>query len=245
MTTLDDRPTPDTSALPRWSVADVHESLDSRSFAAALEQAGADSDRLVALFDELDIRATPTRDVTSADGAVADRILADLNRVTEGTNHLRVYVYATVSTDSRNERAQALFSEVRQLDATLRPLSSRLAEWVASFGVDELATVSAEVLDHLGPLRRLASRVEHQMTEPEEHLAAELSLTGSSAWGRLHADVTSQLTTTVELPDGPASACRCPRCAAWPPILIPSFDGPPTTPNSKRGRKWKCRWPPP
>ncbi len=203
MTTFDERSTSDTPTLPRWSVADVHESLDSRSFADALEQVGADADRLVAMFDELGIRAAAPRDVIDDDGGVADRVLVELNRVTEHANHLRVYVYATVSTDSRDERAQALFSEVRQLDATLRPLSSRLAEWVASLGVDELASVSNEVVDHLGPLRRLASRVEHQMSEPEEHLAAELSLTGSSAWGRLHADVTSQLTTTVDLPDGP------------------------------------------
>ncbi len=202
MTTFDERSTSDTPILPRWSVADVHESLESRSFTDALEQVRADADRLVAMFDELDIRATAPRDVTDDDGGVADRVLVEHNRVTEHTNHLRVYVYATVSTDSRDERAQSLYSQIRQLDATLRPLSSRLAEWVASLGVDELASVSNQVLDHLGPLRRLASRVEHQMSEPEEHLAAELSLTGSSAWGRLHADVTSQLTTRVDLPDG-------------------------------------------
>lgn len=188
--------------LPRWSVADVYESLDARSFTDALEQAGADADRLVALFDELDIRATETRPVTADDGSAADRALRELNRVTDAVDLLRVYVYATVATDSRHQRAQAAFSETRQLDATLRPLMSRLADWVAALGVDDLADVSGEVHDHCGPLRRLASRAGHQMAEAEEHLAAELSLTGSSAWGRLHADVTSQLTTAVELPDG-------------------------------------------
>ncbi len=191
-----------TTELPRWSVADVHDSLDARSFTDALEQAGADADRLVALFDELDIRATPTRPVTPDDAVAADRALRELNRVTDAVNLLRVYVYATVATDSRHERAQAVFSETRQLDATLRPLSSRLADWVASLGVDELADLSTEAHDHRGPLRRLAARAEHQMSESEEHLAAELSLTGSSAWGRLHADVTSQLTAEVDLPDG-------------------------------------------
>ncbi len=190
------------TGLPRWSVADVHESLDARSFTDALEQAGADADRLVALFDELDIRATETRPVTADDGSAADRALRELNRVTDAVDLLRVYVYATVATDSRHQRAQAVFSETRQLDATLRPLMSRLADWVAALGVDDLADVSGEVHDHCGPLRRLAARAGHQMTEAEEHLAAELSLTGSSAWGRLHADVTSQLTTAVELPDG-------------------------------------------
>ena len=188
--------------LPRWSVADVHESLDARSFTDSLEQARADTDRLVALFDVLDIRATHTRPVTADDGAAADRALRELNRVTDAVNLLRAYVYATVATDSRHQRAQAVFSEVRQLDASLRPLSARLADWVAALGVDDLADVSGEVHDHCGPLRRLAARAGHQMTEAEEHLAAELSLTGSSAWGRLHADVTSQLSTEVELPDG-------------------------------------------
>jgi pepF/M3 family oligoendopeptidase len=186
--------------LPRWSVSDVHESLDSRSFSDALEQAGADVDRLVALFDELGIRATEHRAPTADDGAAADTALRELNRVTDAVSLLRVYVYATVATDSRHERAQAVFSETRQLDATLRPLSARLADWVASLGVDELAALSTEAQDHRGPLRRLAARSGYQMTEPEEHLAAELSLTGSSAWGRLHADVTSQLTVDVDLP---------------------------------------------
>lgn len=189
-------------ALPQWSVADVHESLDSRSFTDALEGAAADADRLVVLFDELDIRATTPRTVTDDDAAAADRAIAEWNRVAEAVNLLRVYVYATVSTDSRDQQAQSAYSETRQLDATLRPLTARLADWVAALGVDELAATSPTVHEHLGPLRRLAARAEHQMTEAEEHLAAELSITGASAWGRLHADVTSQLTAVVALPDG-------------------------------------------
>ncbi len=48
--------------------------------------------------------------------------------------------------------------------------------------------------DHAGPLLRLAARAEHQMVEAQEDLYAELRTTGSSAWSRLHGDVTSQLT---------------------------------------------------
>ena len=63
MSTTETSPT----ELPRWSVADVHESLESRSFNEALERIGAETTRLVALFDEHDIRATDPRPVTSAD----------------------------------------------------------------------------------------------------------------------------------------------------------------------------------
>jgi oligoendopeptidase F len=187
--------------LPRWSVADVHESLESRSFTDAMEQSSADVDRLVALFDELDIRAQPARRPGAADGAAADRALTQLNRVSADLAILRVYAYSVVSTDSRNPSAQSALGETRRIDATLRPLTSRLADWVAALGVAELADVSDVVDDHRGPLQRLAARSGHQMGEAEEHLAAELSVTGSSAWARLHNDVTSQLTTVVDLPD--------------------------------------------
>ena len=58
--------------LPTWSVADVHESFEARSFLGAKERAGADVDRLITLFDEHDIRATEHRTATADDGAAAD-----------------------------------------------------------------------------------------------------------------------------------------------------------------------------
>jgi len=190
------------SELPRWSVADVHESLEARSFADAMEQSSAEVDRLVTLFDELDIRATPERPPTAADGKRADQAIQAYNRTSAASSLLGTYIYATVATDSRNERAQALLSEIRLTDAKLKPLTARLADWVASLGVDPLAELSTEVHDHIGPLLRLAARSAHQMSEPEEHLAAELATTGSASWGRLQNDVTSQLSTDVALPTG-------------------------------------------
>jgi pepF/M3 family oligoendopeptidase len=73
---------------------------------------------------------------------------------------------------------------------------------VAALGADQLAEVSTEARDHLGPLERLQARAEHQMSEVEEGLYSELGTTGSSAWGRLQGDLTSQLSTEVHLPSG-------------------------------------------
>jgi len=188
--------------LPRWSVDDVHAGFEARSFTDAMERSAADLVRLVALFDELGIRALPPRAVTHVDGTAADRAIDEFNRVSDDAALLRTYVYATVATDTRNETAQALLARTREADATLRPLTARLADWVAALGVDSLAEVSDAVAEHRGPLHRLAARAVHQMAEPEEHLAAELATTGSTAWGRLQADLTSQLVATVELPDG-------------------------------------------
>ena len=112
--TIDDRVdgTGDTDGLPRWSVADVHPSVDSRSFTDAMERSAADADRLVALFDELGIRAVEPRNPFDTDGDAADRAIAELNRVSEALAVLRVYASTTVATDSRDDAAQAaLFDE--------------------------------------------------------------------------------------------------------------------------------------
>ena len=190
------------TALPRWSVADVHQSFDARSFTDAMESAGAGVTRLEALFEEHNIRAVTPRPVQSSDGEVADSVINTFNNVVEAQEILGAYIYATVSTDSRNERAQGLLSEMETLDARVSPLLARLADWVAALGTEQLATVSTEARDHLGPLERLQARAEHQMSEVEEGLYSELGTTGSSAWGRLQGDLTSQLSTEVHLPTG-------------------------------------------
>ena len=190
------------TALPRWSVADVHQSFDARSFTDAMESAGAGVTRLEALFEEHNIRAVTPRPVQPADGEAADSVINTFNNVVEAQEILGAYIYATVSTDSRNERAQGLLSEMETLDARVSPLLARLADWVAALGTEQLATVSTEARDHLGPLERLQARAEHQMSEVEEGLYSELGTTGSSAWGRLQGDLTSQLSTEVHLPTG-------------------------------------------
>ena len=192
----------ETEVLPRWSVADVHEGLDARSFNDAMERVGAGTARLITLFDEHDIRAVAARPVTAADGESADVVIAAFNALSAEMEETEAVVYATITTDSRDELAQALASKLEVHEAKIVPLLARLADWVHSLGVDELATVSDEVTHHHGPLSRLDERADHQMSEVEEGLAAELRNTGSGAWGRLQSDLTSQLTTDVEFPDG-------------------------------------------
>jgi len=189
-------------SLPIWRVTDVHESLSSRSFVDAMERIGAQVHRLESLFDELDIRATDDVRVDPETGRRVDRAVTAFNETVADLEVLEAYVYATVSTDSRDETAQSSLSELDVLGSRVAPLLARLADFVDAHGVDALASVSDEARDHHGPLTRLAARSAHQMSEVEEGLYAELSTTGSSAWGRLQADVTSQLTIDVELPSG-------------------------------------------
>ncbi len=191
--------------LPRWSVADVHESFNARSFTDAMERAGSNVARLEALFETHNIRSLDPRTPNAQDGAAADVVIQAFNKTVDEQDILISYIYATVSTDSRQEQAQGLLSEMEDLDARISPLLARLADWVASLDANALKQVSDEAREHLGPLLRLQDRAIHQMSEAEEGLYAELGTTGSSAWGRLQSDLTSQLSVDVHLPTGTKS----------------------------------------
>ena len=119
------------TSLPRWSVADVHESFEARSFTDSMERLGASITRLEALFEEHNIRAIEPRTPSAADGQAADATIAAFNSTVADSEILLSYVYATVSTNSRDERAQGLLSELENLDARVSPLLARLADWVA------------------------------------------------------------------------------------------------------------------
>lgn len=191
-----------TEDLPRWSVSDLHESIEARSFVDGMEQVGAEITRLINQFDEGDVRAIEPRPVRAEDGSLADELIDGYNKVGEALGLLEVYAFALVATDSRNDPAQSALSEIGDLEAQLGPLNARLADWVASLGVSELAAVSDRVAEHRGPLERLAVRTEHQLTELEENLVADLETTGSGSWARLHGAVTSQLMADVVGIDG-------------------------------------------
>ena len=193
------------TSLPRWSVADVHESFNARSFTDAMEGAGSNVARLEALFETHNVRSVEPRTPNAQDGAAADAVIQAFNKTVDEQDILISYIYATVSTDSRIEQAQGLLSEMEDLDARISPLLARLADWVASLDANALKEVSNEAREHLGPLLRLQDRAIHQMSEAEEGLYAELGTTGSSAWGRLQSDLTSQLSVDVNLPTGAKS----------------------------------------
>lgn len=200
MTTVGSSPA--TEELPRWSVSDIHESFQARSFTDAMDRCSADMARLEALFEERGIRAVEPRRVTADDGRAADEVIAAINQLRDHAELTGAYILAATTTNSYDEQAEGLLGEFDMVDVRLRPLTARLAAWLSSLGVDDLAAVSEQVDEHRGPLSKLARRASYQMSESEEGLYADLVSTGSSAWDQLHGVVTSQLSAPVTMPDG-------------------------------------------
>jgi oligoendopeptidase F len=191
------------ATLPTWDLTPFFPSLDSAELAAAHEAATAGLARLAALYDERGVRRTDQPDIDAV-----DEVLAATNELLDELRLLNAYLYGFVTTDAGNDRAQALASELRARTAALAPLRIRLDAWLASFDTDRLLAASTSASDHAHVVRRAAVAATHQLSDPEEELAAELNLAGGSAWNQLHGDVSARLMATVDGEALPITAVR-------------------------------------
>ncbi len=187
-----------TGAPPRWDLSPIFGGVDDRGFNGALEGVYARIDRLSALYDELDIRDTAPRAVTDADVGALEKLLEATNELQAELRPVSTYLYALISTDSRNDLAASRHVELQTRGAPLAPLAKRLGAWLAALGAEELIARSPMAAEHAFFVRKAAESSALQMSEHEESLAGELAPSGSLSWQRLHGDISSQLLVDVQ-----------------------------------------------
>ena len=186
------------SALPHWDMTVVYPSLDSTEFDAGFRSIVEDITALARLFDDY---AIDRREPASLDDAAIhafETVLDRYNAVLAAVQTLAAYINAFVTTNSRDDLAQARRSELQERTVLLAKLGTRFTAWIGSLDVDALIARAPLARDHEYALRRAQESARHLMSSAEEALAAELNPSGGGAWGRLHGNVTSQLVIPVE-----------------------------------------------
>ncbi len=179
-----------TETLPRWNLETIFPGLDSPEFAEAFEKAQTG---VAALRDKI---------AKATDGHDAEALLEDYNSLADQLRRLMSYVHGKLAVNSRDEAAQKATGRADRLAGEVRVL---WAEFVAWFGSHDFDVQAGEVSRaHAFAIERLRLMAQKQMAPGEEKLAAELGITGSTAWSHLWGNLTSQLMARVELPDGPA-----------------------------------------
>lgn len=185
--------------LPHWDLTPVYQSLESDAFQADFENIIAEIHAFVELFDEHGIdRLDEPLAVTAVTIQTFETIVNQFNQLGERLQTLYAFISANLATNSRDDLAQARHSELQRPASRLRLLSTRLAAWLGSLDVEALIDQSELARSHAFALRRAQIEAKHQMSPAEESLAADLSLTGRSAWSRMFNNTVSQLKTVVE-----------------------------------------------
>jgi pepF/M3 family oligoendopeptidase len=200
------------SPLPRWDMSVVYPSLESPEFAQDFERVAQNIADLSSLFDTHKIQKQEALGVDDASIQGFEAIVERYNAVLEHARTVIVYISCFVSTNSRDDIAQAKMSELQKHQVVLWQLGTRLTAWLGSLDVEALIERSVLAREHAFFLRQSKEQAQHLMSPAEEELASELNPSAGSAWSKLHSNLTSQLQVEVELPDGvktlPMSAVR-------------------------------------
>ncbi len=185
--------------LPHWDMQTVFPDLESAEFTAAFHSLMQEITDLVAMFDAHGINRVESIAVDEQLAATFEAVTNRMNEILTAVNTMRSYLYGFLTTDSRNETAQARFSELQPYFSKLDLLGTRFTAWIGSLDIEALIACSPLAADHAYVLHKARQGALHLMPPSEEALASELRLTGASSWERMFTDFTSQISVTLEL----------------------------------------------
>ena len=187
-------------SAPRWDLTNVYPSLESDEFKAAVEEYKKQVSSLEKHFKNKLSKAnarTKASDLAPALGKAIDQI----NRIQTLAATIEPFIQSFVTTDSRNKAAMKALSEFEQAKLPMSQLLTRFTAWLGTIEprLDSIVKASKSAQAHEFMLRETAEQSKYLMSEAEEALAAELSLSGGNAFSKLQGTITSQLSVDIEL----------------------------------------------
>lgn len=199
-----------TVSATRWDMTNVYPSLDSKEFKNAIKKYKSALDEMEVFFKKASKEGSKTdpKKLGKLLGESVDRF----NALFELSGTIQPYIYSFVTTDSRNQEAMRILSEFEQISVQASVLNTKFQAWVGTLGkaaVKKAAKTNDSAKDHEFALNEAVEQSKYLMSEAEEVLAAELTLSGGNAFGKLQGTVTSQMTVDFEL-DGKAQKMPMP-----------------------------------
>ena len=124
---------------------------------------------------------------------------------------LNNYVYSFTSTDSYDNIAMRFYSRIQAQIVRVLQVEKVFAGWLGSLGeqLAEIITSNPIAETNAFYLQELAEQSQFLMSDSEEALANQLSLSGLRSWGNLHGTITSQLLIDFKL-DGEVNSYPLP-----------------------------------
>lgn len=192
-------PEPDSSEaeLPRWDLSNIYSSLDGDDYRNGFTELVSQLESCESFLDEHNIRRieSPSKEGLAERTSLLEALLEQLNDLSLRIETLNAFVYAIFTTDSYNAAGVREISKLEQLETRVRKLHVRFQAWLGSIEnqLDGMIESSEACKRYAFFLRETARQSRYLMTEELEGLAAELTVDGGGAFGKLQGNVTSQL----------------------------------------------------
>jgi pepF/M3 family oligoendopeptidase len=189
-----------TLSAPRWDLTNVYPSLESKEFNAAVADYKKQITALEKFYKNKLSKAgekSKAKDLAPLVGEAIDRI----NKIQTLSSTIFPYIYSFVTTDSRNKLAMKTLSELEQASLPMSQLQTQFTAWLGKISskLADVSKLNKSAKEHAFMLKEAAEQSKYLMSEAEENLASELSLSGGNAFGKLQGTVTSQLSVDFEL----------------------------------------------
>lgn len=186
-------------SAPHWDMTNVYPSLESQEFQKAIK-------RYKKMLDELDAflnkaaksdKKTPIKKL----GALLGEAVERFNTMYELSGTLGSFIYSFITTNSRDKTAARTLSEFEQIQVRQKNIDTRFRAWIGALGdkLDKAIATNPAAQAHAFSLKETRDQARYMMSQAEEILAAELSLSGGNAFGKLQGTVTSQMSVEFEL----------------------------------------------
>jgi pepF/M3 family oligoendopeptidase len=189
-----------TVSAPHWDVSNIYPSLESKEFKAAVKQYRKKVAALEKFF-KTKVSQTGAKSKAKVLAPLVGQAIDRMNEIDLLSSTIAPFIYAYVTTDSRDKVAMRAMSEFEQASLPMRKLTVQFEAWTGKIApkLDKVVKANKVAAAHEFMLRESAEQSKYLMGEQEEALAAEMSLSGGNAFEKLQGTVTSQLSVDFEL----------------------------------------------
>jgi oligoendopeptidase F len=192
-----------TQELPHWDVSNIFPGIESQEFEAAYQEAKLNLDSLEKFMQINQISRDnqhPAEDILAI-GVKTSELIERLSEAFRLVHTLNNYVYCFITTDSFDVAAARQYSIVQAQLVRLLQAEKVVSGWLGSLGnmLDTVINQHPIAQAHAFYLRENARQSKYLMSDSEEKLANQLSLSGIRAWGKLQGTVNSQLSIDFSL----------------------------------------------
>jgi oligoendopeptidase F len=191
-------------SLPHWDLTNVFPGLDSLELKRAMEKLSTLTTDLEGFLRSNGIYSTeeiPADSNLNKNGDLMEEIIRRLNTLLVLYDTVSNYILSFTTTDSYNTQAKHLASQADEIEVKLEHAEGVIKRWIGSLGVqlEQLISTITIIQEHAFYLEEAAEQSRYLMSDSEESLAAELSLSSLRAWNRLHGTITSHLKTELNV----------------------------------------------
>ena len=190
-----------TTTPPRWDLSNIYTGLDDPKLAEDINALKSITEGLSAYYEEKLAPALESETTPEALSELLNHVIDTRNELSLKINAVMGFLGLTLSVDSFNKEAEQLYSKVQIGLVPLSNLGNRISAWLGKLG-DRLPAalqVPGSAHEHAFALLEEAEQSRYMMSEAEEELANELSLSASNAWENLQGTLTSQKSVEFEL----------------------------------------------